>query len=165
MTTLSSSLKDLIVTSAIAHKIDPVYLLAVAKTESEFNLNAQRFEPAYPWLYSIKELSEILKVDRSTMESFQRSSYGIFQVMGAVAYEYGFRDWPAKLFDAETNCRYACEHIVRLRERHEVYYPEESYATFNGGSPRRNGNIWVNQRNVTRFMKNYEQVKSWDLNF
>lgn len=163
---LSKPLKDIIFANADRYKINHTFLVAVAKTESEFNQYAQRFEPAYPWLYSVKELSEILKVNRSTMEGFQRMSYGVFQIMGAVAYEYGFRDWPGKLFDYELNCKYACEHINRLQRRFEVFTPEEMYASYNSGKPRKSDNgCWVNQDNVSRFLKCYEQVKTWDLNF
>ncbi len=164
MDNLTAGLKLLITEYSIRYKIDCVYLLALIKTESEFNPLAQRFELGYPYLYSVRELAEIVGCSRSTMEFAQKNSYGLCQIMGAVAYEGGFRAWPAKLFDPEINLKYACEYIIKLNKRFDLVEHEEMYAAYNAGRPRKiDKNIWVNQSAVGRFMKQLDIIKSMDL--
>jgi soluble lytic murein transglycosylase-like protein len=163
MKNLTSEIKASIFEYADKYKIDRVFLLALVKTESNFNPLAQRYEAAYPYLYSPKELAEVVGCSRFTMEDCQRTSYGLCQVMGAVAYEGGFRGWPAKLFDVEVNLKFACEHIIKLVKKWEVYTHEEMYASYNSGKPRKmDGNVWVNQSAVGRFLRNLEEVKAVD---
>ncbi|MGV8130675.1 MAG: transglycosylase SLT domain-containing protein [Candidatus Pacearchaeota archaeon] len=148
---VSPELKSLIFKFADRYLIDRVFLLALCKTESEFNIYAQRFEPVYPYLYSVKELSEIVGCNRSTMEAAQRTSYSISQIMGAVAYELGFRGWPAELFNPEISLKYSCEYIRRIVDKYDLQEYEEMYAAYNAGRVRKVDGRYVNQSAVTRF--------------
>lgn len=152
---IDHDIKEQIFSFADKYQIERIYLLALVKTESDFNPLAQRYEPGYPYLYSVKELCEIVGCSRSTMEAAQRTSYGLTQVMGAVAYEYGFREWPAELFKYEYCLEYACKHTRRLNDKFEVKEKdfETSYAAYNAGRPRKVEGRWVNASAVSRFLE------------
>ncbi len=150
-------IKDIAFRNGIKEK----FLLALVATESNFNIYAQRYEPGYLWLYSPRELADDLKMSKDTMTAAQKTSYGLTQLMGACFYELGFREWPARLFEPTLNLSYACKHLIREIEKHDldVKKVDELYACYNAGSVRRiDNNILVNQRNVNRFMKIYNAL-------
>lgn len=149
-------IKQKIISYADHYKIERKFLIALVKTESNFNPLAQRYEIGYPYIYSVKELAETVGCSRSTMEHAQKCSYGICQVMGAVAYEAGYRGWPAGLFNVETNLKYACDHIQMLNKKFDLLQADEAYAAYNAGAPRKVDREWINKTNVKNFMKNYE---------
>jgi len=153
----------IVLTKEIAFRngIEERFLLALVATESNFKVDATRYEPGYIWIYSPKELSELLGITREEMVKAQKTSYGLAQVMGSCFYELGFRGLPDKLFEPTLNLSYACKHLNREIEKHklDVKKIDELYACYNAGSVRRIDNgILVNQRNVNRFMKIYNAL-------
>ena len=155
---LTFELKREMEIAAIKFQIDLNIIIAIAKTESGYNPLAQRFEAAYPYLYSVRELADLVGCTKDTMTAAQKTSYGLMQPMGALCYELGFREWPARLFDVKVNLNYACKYIRQILDKGYTD-PCDIYAAYNAGSVRKsdNGN-YVNQSNVRRFKINYDEI-------
>lgn len=81
----------------------------------------------------------------------QQASWGLMQVMGAVAREHGYPGpYLTELCDPQVGVDYGCRHLSRLAQRHldRVGWPGV-IAAYNAGSPRLAANgRWVNQAYV-----------------
>lgn len=99
--------------AAEKYGLDPALVCALCHHESaNWNRWAVRYEPAFYNRY-VKDmkLSETEKTMRST-------SFGLCQVMGQVAREYGFAgDYLTELLDPEMNLKYGCLKLQRCMER------------------------------------------------
>lgn len=66
----------------------------------------------------------------------QQASWGLMQVMGAVAREYGYRDWHPRLCEVDTGLKYGCLHLSALRDRHHARHGWAGVlAAYNTGQP------------------------------
>lgn len=150
----------LILYFAKKYSLNPRFLHALVETESGGNRFAMRYEPAYPYLYSIKECAEMIVCSRATMEMFQKTSWGLCQIMGSNLYEYGFKGWPAEVLDSEVNLKWGCEFLIRLMKAQGLSFsnPDDVYCAYNAGSVRKVDGRYVNSPAVTRFMKNYNKM-------
>lgn len=144
---------DLILKYSNKFKLEPKLVESIIQTESSFNRFAVRYEPRYRWTYSVKELASLICCTRETMESMQKTSWGLFQIMGAVAYEIGLRTWATKLIDPEFNIMYGCEFLNRIITSKGLVNPRDIYDVYNSGRVDRDDS---NEKNVDRFMKIYE---------
>jgi hypothetical protein len=109
-------------------------LSALVEVESGGDPWAARYEPDYKW--TALEVERPLQCTMDTEEAFQKTSWGLTQIMGAVARECGFRGWLSQLTDPETNIRWACIHLCRLGER--MHWNEaDLVSSWNQGSQRR----------------------------
>ena len=93
---------------AALEKLVPELVVGVIETESAFNRWAAKYEPHYSWLLGDDErektdvMKELLrKIDDRTEWKAQQFSYGLMQIMGAVAREYGFA---GKVFNRAMRC-------------------------------------------------------------
>ena len=141
-----------IVAVANRHAI-PVHLLAaIVAKESSFHPYAWNPEPAYVYLYDVtkgtrfraltagERASEIpppdfprIGGDRDQEWWGQQSSWGLAQVMGAVAREHGFRGvFFPELTDPETGLEYAGRFLANLLSRYPV---EDAVSAYNAGHP------------------------------
>lgn len=83
--------------------LDPVKLaLAFASVESGLNPLACRYEEHYRWLYYPKKFARMLNITLDTEEVMQKTSWGLFQLMGATAREYGYKNYLHLLATPET---------------------------------------------------------------
>lgn len=88
----------------------------------------------------------------------QAMSFGPMQVMGGVAREHGFTGWLSQLCSWEIGVEYGCRHLRKKADRYGDD-PAMLYASFNGGSPRRNAlGMFENQKHVDNFMRNYNEL-------
>lgn len=90
------------------------------------------------------------------MRMAQKTSWGLMQIMGGVAYELGFKGWPGELLDPETNLYYGCEFLIGKIFLYGDEDPARLYAAYNAGSPRFENGRYRNQRNVDNFMLIYQ---------
>ena len=121
----------------------PVALVrAFCEVESAFNPWAVRYEPGYRWLVGNE-------VDLTATErTMQMTSWGLMQVMGAVAREHGFTGPIPQLCDPIIGLRYGCLHLNKLHARY-VLWPD-TIAAYNAGTPRMVQGQYVNQTYVDR---------------
>jgi soluble lytic murein transglycosylase-like protein len=103
---------------AAAHDLDPALVCAVVEQESAWNPWALRYEPAFLSRY-VAPLYTAGKL--TATEAYARSmSWGLMQVMGQVAREYGFDgDSLAELCDpvvgVDFGCRILAARLLRAR--------------------------------------------------
>jgi len=131
-------------------------LRAIVLTESGGDRFAMRYEPRYRWLWDVKRNRPYSSktpdlfpapagVSRETERMAQMTSWGLMQVMGAVARERGFDGrFLSELCSIEVGMRYGCQHLLAYRKRHGNW--EAAAVSYNAGSPRRKEDgTWVNQ--------------------
>ncbi|MFH1136566.1 MAG: transglycosylase SLT domain-containing protein [Pseudomonadota bacterium] len=136
--------------AAASRGLDPALVEALALTESAGEVFAVRYEPSYQWLFQPARF----RPRNSTLETevvFQKTSWGLMQIMGAVAREHGFRGWLPELCQPEINLEYACRRLEFLLERFGG--EAEAVSAYNQGSPRRGPDgSFLNQGYVDRVL-------------
>lgn len=129
-------------------ELDPFVVAAIIATESAGNRFAMRYEPHYTYLFKVDEIAKNLLCTSKTEEVAQKTSWGLMQIMGAVARERGYRGWLSELTDMVVNLRYGCAHLKGYFEKYGNL--EEAVASYNAGSPRLSGDSFVNQDYVDK---------------
>ena len=134
-------------------------LAAIVQVESGGNPWAMRYESGYRWLWDVlrkapyqpgDDFPSPRGVSSDSERIGQKTSWGLMQIMGAVARERGF-DGPflSKLCDPAINMKFGCMHLVGYYRRHGSW--EAAAASYNAGSPRRNKEgQWINQIYIDR---------------
>lgn len=147
-------LLPLIVSIATLHGLDPLLVEAVVTKESSGNPFAWNPEPQYRYLWDVKKnapfraltaaegLSEIppadfpfLAGDRDQEWWGQQASWGLMQVMGAVAREHGYRDpYLPSLCQPVQGLAYGCKHLAKAIKR-TAGATDRALSIYNSGRP------------------------------
>jgi hypothetical protein len=154
--------------------LDGDLVVAIATVESGLDPRKWRHEPAYPYLWDMRAngpfhpLAGVAEqrtappgftatrgVSSATTEWIgQQSSWGLMQVMGAVAREAGFRGPFPGLCDPAVGAHYGCWHLSRLWAR---FFPQGGpaavAAAYNGGTP-----VLADPRDPSKGYRNQEYV-------
>jgi soluble lytic murein transglycosylase-like protein len=157
--------KTLIDRIAVNHGLDPKIVIAIVHVESLGNSNAIRYEPNFKWFKDPHKLAKTIGCTLDTMVFMQKNSWGLMQVMGAVAYEHGLdreadwnRRWATALTNPSLGLNYGCRH---LKVKFEKYGPDPAltYAAYNAGSVRygKDGSL-VNEKSVERFCEAFDKL-------
>jgi soluble lytic murein transglycosylase-like protein len=86
------------------------------------------------------------------------TSWGLMQVMGAVAREYGHEGHCGLLFKPEIGLDYGCRHLKMYFDKFSDW--KDAVASYNAGSPRkREDGSYQNQAYVDKVSKRFEQIK------
>lgn len=146
----------LVQSKAAAHSLPPLLIIAIIEQESSANLWAWNPEPHYRYLWDVKRNAPFrtLTAEERTSERppadfpcfagdrdqewwGQQASWGLMQVMGAVAREHGFRaNYLPELCDPELNIEYGCRHLLALKGRFfQAHGWAGVIAAYNAGSP------------------------------
>lgn len=157
---------------ALEHGLDAEVIAAVIQTESGGNPYAIRSEASKymnqdgtvffnsNWRYFLEpdNFAGHINSTRATEWVGQLTSWGCMQVMGSVAREHGFKGWFPELCTFELGIEYGCRHLKQKAQRYSAD-PAELYASYNAGAPKKTvGGLFINQRNVDHFMKNYREL-------
>jgi len=138
--------------AANRHGLKPLDVAAIVSVESSFNPWAWNPEPRYRYLWDTKQktpfrpllpaeiLSEYPPKDFHSMYGDpdnewwgQSCSWGLMQVMGAVAREHGFQGaYLTQLCDPVINLEYGCKQLAALF-RWSGGEEEPAFAAYNGG--------------------------------
>jgi soluble lytic murein transglycosylase-like protein len=117
---------------AVAHGLEPALVCAVIEQESAWNPWAVRYEPGFLSRY-VAPLYTAGKL--SATEAYTRSmSWGLMQVMGQVAREFGFAaDSLPELCDPGTGIEFGCRILAKrmARARSDV---SAALLAWNGGA-------------------------------
>lgn len=112
-------LEPVVATVAGRHDMPVELVAAMVLQESSGNRYANRFEQGFYKAYI--EGHELDFVPRSCLhvtEALGRAtSWGLLQVMGATARQYGFRGWFPELCETETGLDAGCRYLADLRRR------------------------------------------------
>lgn len=164
-----------ITAAASRHGLPPDLVTAIVAVESAGNPWAWNPEPRYRYYWDVRtntffrapspqELASerppadfrALGGDPDQEWWAQAASWGLMQVMGAVAREYGFEaPYLTKLLDPLPNLEYGCRHLARLRNRYLRQHGWDGViAAYNAGSPRKSeAGLWGNQPYVDKVRK------------
>ena len=126
-----SQLENIVRQAAEAHGIDPALACAVVHHESaNWKQWSCRYEPGFYERY-------ISKMPFSFTEKTMRStSFGLFQVMGQVAREFGFTgDYLTELLDPLINAEFGCRKLARELKKANGDVRKALLAYNGGGDP------------------------------
>lgn len=159
----NAALMGLIVSTARGAQVPPELVLGIIEAESGGDPRAARINSTYPYTMMQAKRPAMCSVDVERI--FQKTAWGLMQVMGATARELGFDGWLSELVVPETNVRLGIEFLGRKMSQHlERDGIEGVVAAYNGGAPRRRPDgKFVNQTYVDRVMeaaKRFEAVVS-----
>ena len=143
---------------AAKYHLDADLVYAICEVESSHNSLAMRYEPAYTYLYFPRESASLLPCSYETEVTAQKTSWGMMQVMGAVAREHGFKGWLTELCQDAIGIEYGCKHLSTFHRKYE----EESdmIAAYNAGSARKTkGGMYVNQAYVNKVHQVLERLR------
>jgi len=151
-------------------------VVAICATESGWKDSAWRVEPPYRYLWDNRrgqpfrvlthaeiaseqapdDFHAIAGQSRDTEWWGQQASWGLMQVMGAVARECGFNGPFPALCQPKTGLHFGCSHLHTLAHHYRPKYGWAGVvAAYNAGSPRRApGGAWVNQHYVDTVASN-----------
>lgn len=115
--------------------IDSTLVAAVVTVESTWDPHAFRYEPAFAYPFKAEEFSKLHRITLSSELVFQKTSFGLMQIMGGVARELGFVGQLSQLFDPALNLEYGIRYLLTRMRRYPLL--EEAIAAYNAGSARR----------------------------
>lgn len=118
---------------ALDHEIPWPLLAAIVQTESGGDPMAARFEPDYKYLFKAQEFAKANAITPMTEMMFQKTSWGLCQVMGGVAREHGHTGSLLELLIPEISLKYGCLHLKRAFDKHKNR--DDVIAAYNAGSP------------------------------
>lgn len=143
---------DLIISTADRLKLPRALVLAIGEQESSFDPWAWNPEPKYRYLWDVlmmkpfrkltpaENASEIPPKDFRAYKGVpadaewwgQQASWGVLQIMGAVARERGFAGrYLSQLCDPPEGLKYGCIHLAALLRRYKDPFP--ALEAWNGG--------------------------------
>ena len=129
-------------------------VLAVCQAESSLNEWAYRFEPHFKWL--VGHADDLSATERTG----QMISWGLMQVMGAVAREYGFTGTLPSLCLPSLGLKFGMKHLTKFYAKYQDW--PDTLASYNAGSPKKNADgKFYNQAYVDlvlRLWAQYEHV-------
>jgi len=148
---LSKELVELAHAAADSAGIDRDLVSAVITVESSWNPWVVRHEPNYRWTYHPPECADRFGIPSALTETFlQMTSWGLMQIMGANAREYGFDRWLTELTDPELGLKYGCQHLKRQLIRYGGN-EMDAVSAYNAGIVRKTpGGLYFNKTYVDR---------------
>jgi hypothetical protein len=124
--------RETISRKASEHGLDPDLLTAICMKESRGDNWAIRFEAHWSHFHFPRAHAERLEISAATEEALQKFSFGLGQVMGAVARQHGYKgDLIRICADPELALELACRHLKWLRVRCQE--EADLIASYNGG--------------------------------
>lgn len=114
--------KPEIVVAARAHSLDWWLLAGLACQESSSDPWAVNPEPLYRYLVGDDPGERLMKPAIESLAddlALQKISWGLCQVMGGVAREYGFAGWLTQLCDPAVGLEYGARHLAaKIKQAH-----------------------------------------------
>ena len=125
---------------------------AICQVESSLNPWAMRYEPNYRWFVGRSDAMS------ATEKAGQQISWGLMQVMGAVAREHGFTGWFPQLCEPVVGLRYGLRHLLRFHDRYQSWH--DAIASYNAGSPiKLESGRYKNQHYVDEVMRAWNALE------
>lgn len=110
-------------------------LLAIMRVESSYDPNAVRHEPGFKDVWNIDRNAKELGISNVTEETFQKTSWGLGQIMGGTARWLGYHGPLTGLLDVQTNIIFSEALLQRLLERYNQNI-SKAVAAYNKGNAR-----------------------------
>jgi len=151
---------SLISQEAKKQNIDVNLISAIVMVESAGRECAVRYEHNYRWLFHHRNFADDQGITEQTEETFQKTSWGLMQVMGAVARELGYKGPLVELCNPKLGLHYGCLKLKELIEREDSI--EDAIASYNAGQAvKTRGGFYLpgtTQKYVDKVMKKYKEL-------
>jgi soluble lytic murein transglycosylase-like protein len=146
--TVPPEIIDLARQIASEHSLEPALVCAVIEQESAWNPWAVRYEPGFLSRY-VAPLYTAGKL--SATEAYTRAmSWGLMQVMGQVAREFGFEESSfAELCEPATGVEFGCRILAARLTRAKGNVPAALLAWNGGASPNYPAEVLARKRNYS----------------
>jgi soluble lytic murein transglycosylase-like protein len=155
---LNKEIFDKIKSAAESQGIDPDLFLAIVMKESAGNPWMMRYEPMWKYTVDIPKWAQLLYITPATEKIAQSTSWGLGQVMGSVAREYGFEGLLSKLCDPDLGLKYSTMHFKKFLMRYGDV--PSAVSAYNQGSPARSENgLFKNQPYVDWVLLKYASYR------
>ena len=124
---------------------------AIIHVESSWRICAMRYEANYQYTIDTKKHARFLGITEATEANLQKHSYGLMQIMGGTAREFGYKDWLPGLCDPEEGVVYGCKYLAKMVKKYENV--SDQVAAYNAGAARRGADgLYGNQGYVNAVM-------------
>ncbi len=107
---------------------------AIVACESGWNPYAARYEPQYSYLVTPSKFSKSLLITEATESNFQKTSWGLGQIMGANARALGFQGHLTMLIEPTLGLQYCCLFFAKMCMRRFSVIADQ-IAAYNAGTP------------------------------
>lgn len=121
--------------AASRHGLEPEWVAAIVQVESAGNPSAVRFEANWRYFCNVQMHAKRLRITEDSEKTLQQFSWGLMQVMGSVAREWGYPDPLFTLCEHSRSLEYGCRHLKNMRRRFPT--GRDWIAAYNAGSPRK----------------------------
>lgn len=145
-------LEDLIKTVCEETGWEKELIAAFIQIESGGNSYRVRYESKWVWQCKPYKFSGLNDISLETEAMLQKCSWGLMQVMGAVARELGLVSDLPRLTDPEVGLRYGIAQLERLKIK---YQGDDLIAAYNAGAPFKNSDGKYHNQNYV------DEVKHW----
>lgn len=138
---------------------DPLLIASIVSVESDGDHYASRYEDHYRWLVDPDKFAKENQITYQTEVIFQKTSFGLMQVMGANFREMGY---PCNLSTLASRKRLALEYGVDFFKKlvHKYDSIDDALSAYNQGTPRKNAlGEYQNQHYVDKINERYEYLK------
>jgi soluble lytic murein transglycosylase-like protein len=129
---------------AAVHGVPWELCAAIVEVESAFDPYAIRYESAYRWL--VGDETALSATERMQ----QMTSWGLMQVMGGVAREYGFVGYCSRLCIPRIGLHYGLLHLAKFHRRYPDWH--DVIASYNAGRPAKRDGAYLNQGYVDKVL-------------
>lgn len=147
-----------IIEAALEHDLDPLWVSAFVSVESSYRTEAARYEDHFRWTLDIPHYARNNHISQDTEEVFQKTSWGLLQIMGSVTRELGFEGFIPNLLFPEVGLYWGCKLIKKLSDKYESM--DDVIASYNAGSPRKDKQgEYMNQEYVIKVNSAYNRLK------
>lgn len=148
-------MKDLLAQYADKYELDPLLVQALITIESNGDQWAIRHEPHYKWLYKPQVFSAKLGITAITEKICQQTSWGLMQIMGAVAREHGFNLPMPILCLPEHNLDIGCKF---LKSRIDLWGIKGGLCAYNAGTP----DSSIGEKYAAKVLAKYRELSDGD---
>lgn len=128
---LGNSIQETIDRAASRYAINPIWIKSIIMQESRWKQYALRYEPEYPYLVKPEELAHKYGITEATETQSQKMSWGLGQIMGALAREQGHIGPMGELFEPSVNIDHVAMRLSYLKKHSET--EDDVFASYNGG--------------------------------
>lgn len=149
----------LLPTICAKYQVDPILVKSICMVESSGVSFKTRFEPDWHYFSQTLFWSNKLGITNETEKKMQAMSWGLGQVMGAVARELGFSGYLPQLCQPEIGLEYCAKKLSQLSLKYKDQ--KEVIVSYNAGSPVMDisTGLYKNQHYLVRVSEYYRTFK------